>query len=298
MSHAAQPLSFHDRALGMLIGLHAGDSLGAPLEFHAARPREAWATEITGGGDFNWRPGAATDDTDLALAVLRSLSSRHQFSFGRLREELLRWYESKPVDIGNTTKRSLARLHEGVPIEESGVSGDETQTNGSLMRCAPLALLSLGSEAELREIVKTQTASTHAHPRCVLADWILVSALQVLLAGGSREQAYAKALVAAQADPEVHAALVKIHSTAWEELATGGNVVETLTAGFWGLLRCESLEQALIQIVNRGADSDTCAAVTGALWGAYAGETAIPQRWREKLERADELRSLLQTRLG
>lgn len=289
-------LNFQDRALGMLLGLHAGDSLGAPLEFHPARPREAWATEITGGGDFNWRPGAATDDTDLALAVLRSISARSQFSPGRLREELLRWYESKPVDIGNTTKRSLARLFDGVPIEESGVSGDETQTNGSLMRCAPLALLSLRDE-ELMPIVKLQTASTHAHPRCVLADRVLVSALRVLLGGGIRHKAYLCALEIAKEDPGIHEALAKVPTVEWEDLPTGGNVVETLSAGFWGLLRADTLEDALVQVVNRGADSDTCAAVTGALWGAHAGAGAIPHRWLEKLERADELRSLLSNRL-
>ena len=297
MATTNPPLSFHDRALGMLLGLHAGDSLGAPLEFHPARPREAWATEITGGGDFKWRPGAATDDTDLTLAVLRSISARNQFSVGRLKEELLRWYESKPVDIGNTTKRSLARLHEGVPIEESGVGGQDTQTNGSLMRCAPLALLSLRDE-ELRPIVKLQTASTHAHPRCVLSDWILVSALRKLLAGGTRHEAYLCALGIAKEDPAVHEALAKVPTIPWEDLATGGNVVETLTAGFWGLLRAETLEDALVQVVNRGADSDTCAAVTGALWGAHAGSSAIPARWLEKLERADELCSLLAARIG
>jgi ADP-ribosyl-[dinitrogen reductase] hydrolase len=55
-----------ERIAGRLIGLAAGDCLGAPIEFGEirVRPRQEWATEITGGGAFDWRPGQGTDDTD------------------------------------------------------------------------------------------------------------------------------------------------------------------------------------------------------------------------------------------
>src|SRR5690348_14795269 len=63
-----------DRTLGALMGVHAGDSLGATLEF---RSWEQIASEypdglhdIVGGGVFDWPAGHATDDTDLTRAVL------------------------------------------------------------------------------------------------------------------------------------------------------------------------------------------------------------------------------------
>jgi ADP-ribosyl-[dinitrogen reductase] hydrolase len=63
-----------ERIAGRLIGLAAGDCLGAPIEFGEirVRPRQEWATEITGGGAFDWRPGQGTDDSDLTWAVTKA----------------------------------------------------------------------------------------------------------------------------------------------------------------------------------------------------------------------------------
>lgn len=57
----------------MLLGLHCGDSLGATLEFCSPQAKENWQRDIIGGGHFRWKPGDATDDTDLALTILESL---------------------------------------------------------------------------------------------------------------------------------------------------------------------------------------------------------------------------------
>ena len=40
-----------------------------------------------------------------------------------------------------------------------------------------------------------------------------------------------------------------------------------------------SAEAALVDVVNRGGDTDTNAAITGALLGAYHGAEAIPEHW-------------------
>jgi ADP-ribosylglycohydrolase len=62
-----------DRARGALVGVHAGDSLGATLEFASAE--SCWARypdglrDIVGGGAFDWAPGDPTDDTDLTVAL-------------------------------------------------------------------------------------------------------------------------------------------------------------------------------------------------------------------------------------
>ena len=63
-------------------------------------------------------------------------------------------------------------------------------------------------------------------------------------------------------------------------IGTQGYVRVALRLAFWELYRAPSFEAALIDVVNRGGDADTNAAVTGALLGAYWGEEAIPERWR------------------
>jgi ADP-ribosylglycohydrolase len=44
-----------------------------------------------------------------------------------------------------------------------------------------------------------------------------------------------------------------------------------------------NLEEAVAQAACCGGDTDTCAAVVGALSGAYHGASAIPERWLSKL---------------
>lgn len=63
-------------------------------------------------------------------------------------------------------------------------------------------------------------------------------------------------------------------------LETQGFVRVALRLAFWELFRAPSFEAALIDVVNRGGDADTNAAIAGALLGAYWGEEAIPARWR------------------
>ena len=54
-------------------------------------------------------------------------------------------------------------------------------------------------------------------------------------------------------------------------------------------MHAKSAEMAILSAVNLGGDADTVGACTGALAGAYWGLDALPLRWREGLERYDEL---------
>jgi len=48
-------------------------------------------------------------------------------------------------------------------------------------------------------------------------------------------------------------------------------------------------------MVNRGGDTDTIGAVTGAAAGARLGSTSLPQRWLEVIDQRDELETLART---
>ena len=78
-----------------------------------------------------------------------------------------------------------------------------------------------------------------------------------------------------------------------EDLENTGWVRHTLESAVWGLLTTESFEEALVQVVNLGGDSDTAGAVVGALAGATYGLEAIPVRWREAVRGEWPLRSQL-----
>ncbi|WP_413568357.1 ADP-ribosylglycohydrolase family protein [Bdellovibrio sp. HCB117] len=294
-------LSFQERVLGMLWGLHAGDSLGAPWEF--LPPQASWntKTEIVGGGKFNWKAGEATDDTDLMLCLLRALKSPQEISLDILKSEMLKWYASNPPDIGTTTIKGLQNLKDGLPLKDCGFVNNDFQGNGSIMRVAPLALLNEDArgnyEAQsiqgLHEIMVTQTKMTHGHHHCVDTDLIFVPTIKAVLAGKNKEEIFATALHEAEkVSPFIYEKLKFIPQTEWNELSTSGFCVDTLCAGLWAFMKFDSLEDALVAVVNRGDDSDSCGAVAGVLCGAYYGPKAIPARWLEVLEYKEEIEKL------
>ena len=60
----------------LLFGLAAGDALGSTVEFESVEQipglyqqlkSRGWPFRQIGGGAFDWTPGEATDDTDMAI---------------------------------------------------------------------------------------------------------------------------------------------------------------------------------------------------------------------------------------
>ena len=77
-----------------------------------------------------------------------------------------------------------------------------------------------------------------------------------------------------------------------------GHTLLTLQVGLWAAVTTLNFEDALVQVVRAGGDTDTNAAVAGAVLGARYGATAIPDRWLEcipDLERIDLLATLFAT---
>ncbi|MFD4421388.1 ADP-ribosylglycohydrolase family protein [Agromyces sp. NPDC058484] len=60
-----------DRAAGAVLGSAAGDALGAPYEFRPSVPDDV-AIVMKAGGP--WELGEWTDDTSMAIPILRALA--------------------------------------------------------------------------------------------------------------------------------------------------------------------------------------------------------------------------------
>jgi len=57
-------------------------------------------------------------------------------------------------------------------------------------------------------------------------------------------------------------------------------VLIALQNAFHELLHAPTLEEGVVATVRRGGDSDTNAAIAGALLGAVHGREAVPRQWR------------------
>ncbi|KAK4202307.1 ADP-ribosylglycohydrolase-domain-containing protein [Triangularia verruculosa] len=185
------------RVLGALLGVHAGDSLGATLEFMSweeiQRKFPSPLRDIIGGGHFGWKAGDATDDTDLTRAVLLAYFAEAKQKAGkkdpkhqRFRGEgvvekaawyFVDWFEGrdwpgrvkgrKPMDIGGATAQGILTFKAHGDVKRSG-AGEGRAGNGSLMRCIPTALFQLDREKMVDESMAI-SAVTHDDSCCVVS---------------------------------------------------------------------------------------------------------------------------------
>jgi ADP-ribosyl-[dinitrogen reductase] hydrolase len=287
--------ALRDRYRGALVGSAVGDALGATLEFMSRADiaaRYGTLRDIVGGGWLHLPVGEVTDDTQMALCIARSLAERGLFDGDDIAARFVGWYRSNPPDIGNTTRDALVRLAAGVPWQAAGQQTHERMrprdaSNGSIMRCAPIALFARSDPDANARYSADSSRITHANLLCVAGCVALNSSIAALLDDPSAD-ALAAALAATD-DAEVRAKLEAAPVQTAETLDVGGYVLATIQSSFWALLSHDNLEDAIIAAVNLGDDADTTGAVTGALAGARWGHAAIPPRWLDVLKGHDEL---------
>ena len=92
-----------DRAAGALLGLAAGDALGAGYEFEAPPTGDA---EFIGGGLGNWEPGEWTDDTQMAICIAE-VAATGLLDATAVAERFLEWFATDPSDVGIQTRDVL-----------------------------------------------------------------------------------------------------------------------------------------------------------------------------------------------
>ncbi|KAL9619087.1 MAG: hypothetical protein Q9160_006263 [Pyrenula sp. 1 TL-2023] len=307
-------LTFKSRALGALLGVHAGDCLGATLEFrtyaHARRTYPNGLRSIVGGGTFGWSAGHPTDDTDLTLAVL--LAHRDHLVSGRedvvmaAGEYMLDWLHgrwpgrrvgSSPTDIGGATETGLERFEETKDPLRSG-AGEGSAGNGSLMRCIPTGVFEADS-VRRRELSNRISAITHNDQRCIVACIAYNEIVAALVQGANKQDALqaglstVKKLSGKGAEVVVqaieHGTKVDLRKVARENPtplvgACCGYVLESLILAIAAMMDDRAIQDILADIVSIGADADTNCAIAGGLIGARDGVESIPQEWLDKLQ--------------
>ena len=297
-----------DRAIGTLIGLTTGDALGSTVEFEDRatifrRYGPSGQTEMRGGGPFGWQIGQYTDDGQMMMCLLNSLVTTNaapaadppRLDVDDLGRRFVAWLNSNPPDVGNTVAAALGRLKAGTPARLAGDDNSQSQANGAVMRCAPVAVLwaNPGRRAELIRDSLLSAAPTHRSPIAAGACVVVNLMIAGFINGLDFEEAFKVALQ--QADPEWQSLL-----TAWDakgrprEGNTGWAVSTVLTA-LHCLYTTASFEEAVIKAVNGGGDADTIGAVTGELAGAFYGYEAIPARWLAVLQDRQEIVNLART---
>lgn len=280
------------RAQGCLLGQLAGDSLGGLVEF---RDREAIAREyphgvrdLRDGGTWGNLAGQPTDDSEMALVLARTLAQDGRYDAGRALDAYT-WWWPQAWDHGGTLRQALGSACRGKTTAERlelarQHANQGSQSNGCLMRISPLGIFGAGRPAEAAGWAREDSRLTHPHPVCQGACAAFVAAVATAIAEGrSPQSCYEAALAEAarsQAPDDVRKALEGArHSPPADYSTQMGWVLIALQNAFWQLLHAASLEEGVVDTVMRGGDTDTTAAIAGALLGAVHGRSAVPSRW-------------------
>ena len=291
-----------DAAANVMLSLACGDALGRPVEFQSAdaiADRHGTVTEMLGHGTHGQPAGTVTDDTDLALCIARSLAERETFDGQDVAERFHGWYEDGPFDIGLMTADGLREFGRGTSWRDAGRNvwqhrqEGSNAGNGSVMRCPPYAIAFADDSETLIRVSKQSSAITHYDSRCTYGCAILNETIAGYLRGENTPLATALDYIGGDAPDELVEALRVVPDLVdSDQLNTTGYVVHTLQTALYDALTAESIEEAIVTAVNRGGDTDTVGAVTGAVAGARFGDESLPDRWLDVLEYRDDLELL------
>ncbi len=300
--------SLASRITGALLGVHAGDALGATLEFTSwATVRERYPDglrDIVGGGPLRWPAGHATDDTDLTRAVLVAYLQEGQADVVlAAADAMLAWLDgdwpgrepgSPPADIGGATRAGLAQYRRGGDPRASG-AGQGQAGNGSLMRCIPTALAVTSRRRRISESIEI-SAITHDDERAVTACAAYNEIAAALVAGLGPAAAVAAGRTAARelGSAQVAGAIELGGTLRPAALAASGElpfpgqaagyVLDSLSLAVAAVLDERPLADVVVDVARLGNDADTNAAIAGGLLGARDGAAAIPGRWQRLLQ--------------
>ncbi len=280
-----------ERAGGVIVGAAVGDTLGAPFEFGPAGafsarfPSPDAGGEMCGGG--GWDPGEATDDTQMAVLVGESLLERGGLDLPDIFTRFQRWAAAEPKDIGLQTEDVLtngmpwdlaAAIHFQVNLRAAG--------NGSLMRASTSAVhfATAGRDATM-DAARRIAALTHGDRAAWEGTAIFHELVRVTLENADPLAALPD-LLRHHVHPDHGARYATVLAADWHpDRATefNGAVWPCLGSAVWALRTTDGFEEALRAAIDLGGDTDTVAAVTGGLAGAYYGLDAIPARWTEQI---------------
>lgn len=276
------PCEVRSRARGCLLGQIAGDSLGALVEFRSADSIRSEYPEgvhlLAAGGPFEILAGQPTDDSEMALALGRQIVSAGRYCAQRTGKQYRDWLRSRPFACGSTIAKAL-----------NGEKDPHSQANGALMRVSPLGIFGAGrARADVMKWARKDALITHVHPVCVQANALYAALIaQAILEGTNGTELYEMLLgwmKRMKLEPSLRQVVeCAAHEPPGDYESHMGWVLVAFQNALWQMLHAPSLEEGVVSTVMQGGDTDTNAAIAGALLGAIYGEEAIPDQWRKAI---------------
>jgi ADP-ribosylglycohydrolase len=313
---------------GALLGKALGDALGFVVESEPPDVAEeyvrSWLRRERAGERNHPRfPfGQYSDDTQLARALLLGVRDAGRWSapaFANRLSDLFR--DGLEVGAGPGSRSAAGRLLAGTSWSESGTPAPYSG-NGSAMRVAPLAVLLARDPEAMLAAAREQSLVTHRDPRCtagaVAVAWAARLAArpgpfqsraffdEVIGRAALEDESVSRAIepVASWLELEPPAAARRLHAAGLDRHADGvwrgisSDVTPSVAWSLYAFARSpDDYWTCVCTAIEAGGDTDTMAAIAGALAGARLGPEALPPHLLARLNdrgawRADELARL------
>ncbi|MFG1708991.1 ADP-ribosylglycohydrolase family protein [Nonomuraea sp. M3C6] len=292
-------MTYRDKARGCLLGLAAGDALGAPAEnLSPSEIRRRWGrlTEIEGGG---------TDDTEYAIFAA-SLLVRHGHSLtsadvaSAYRSDIIPRVTGPMRGAGFSELGTVEALRRGLEPPLTGLVHSHGWSDGLAMRAAPYGVFCPGDPFEAARLVE-QDGLVSGSGEGILGGRAVAGSVAAAMGGASPGDVVLAALSVIPADSWTARNIVRVREVLGRSPATGA--VDALHEAVvvkhypWTDVAPEAVALALAAFlvgdgdveasvtfgVSLGRDADTIGAIAGAIAGAGQGERGVPARWAARI---------------
>jgi ADP-ribosyl-[dinitrogen reductase] hydrolase len=277
------------------------DAAGARLEFRKQRFTQKQAIDamhFVGEKSTGIPEGQFTDDSEMELCLLQALidgKGEEEFPVEKIADEYIKWFASKPFDIGLTTSNALLESTNAHDMVNNAFTRNEnSESNGSLMRCIPIAVFCTNKSDEITIRVAAIDASlTHYSEEVQLITGIYCCVISKILSQRIRDPE--KPIDIGELIHFIRRMLSMSRILIWAEEAlelsdlctydcikNEGHIKHAFTFFVFFLKHIDAFtyENAMIEIFQCGGDTDTNGKIVGNLFGAYYGD-CVPKYMRD-----------------
>jgi poly(ADP-ribose) glycohydrolase ARH3 len=274
-----------DRFRGCFLGLAIGDALGGRFEAQSAEHICSRCPTVTALIDYPQDEIWYTDDTQMAIGVAESLAKYGQI----IEEHLCKAFVDNYVPsrgYGRGARAVLDAMENGQDYRQVATKyfPGGSYGNGAAMRVAPVGLFFRDAPEQLLEQARLSALPTHLHPLGIEGAQLLALAVSLSSKAERLDRAdFFEKLLSASRTVEFRGKLATAsRAQNPNDLAQLGNGIEALESVVTAIasfaMSPESYSDTIAQVIFLGGDTDTMAAMAGALSGAYFGAKRLPKR--------------------
>ena len=278
-----EAVSLQDRFRGLMAGIAVGDALGRPVE--GSRAVRDWYVD-----DLISRSVRLlySDDTALSMALAESLLACGGFDGGDMSHRFAETWSREPErSYGSSVVMVFGAVSRGADwrsAAESHFGGEGSYGNGGAMRVAPVALWAYPDLEETKRLAAATSRVTHTHPVGVEG-----SVIQAVAAHHALRDDFDRDRLLAELDALIETEQFRAKLQALDRsLERGDDEYARLHLGCWVaadksvltalycFLQSSDFEDTIRRALFIGGDTDTIAAMAGALAGPATGCSRSP----------------------